>query len=73
LLHTWGSGGGIIGFGKIEPEEDLLKTVMLSLGAVYVEMLTVFTVENLPSTALPMARSISLLALLSLADFASIS
>jgi hypothetical protein len=35
-------------------------------------MLTVFTVENLPSTALPMALSISLLALLSLADLAKV-
>jgi hypothetical protein len=35
-------------------------------------MLTVFTVENLPSTALPIALSISLLALLSFADLAKV-
>jgi hypothetical protein len=35
-------------------------------------MFTVLTVENFPSVALPMARSMSLLALLSLADLAKV-
>jgi hypothetical protein len=71
-LHTCGSTGGIGGLGSTEPLEETLKTVTDSLGAVKVETLTVFIVENLPSTALPIALSISLLALLSLADLAKV-